>query len=190
MICSVARAVTVAATLAALLLGPTLVGAAGDPPRPGTGKGSPGPKGQGSDLPSANPGDVKVRPKPDLYVSAMGYSAGQFTFGIVNQGPGNAEQSKWRLSCQLDPNQLAKCAVSFKPSENAGTLQACPGFASLYPVDGVIPALAPGQIYTHTRSQAFKPGCRYKLTLEADAAHQITEVNENNNTNSYIATGQ
>jgi hypothetical protein len=180
-----------AAALAAVALAPTLGSAAGDPPKLGTGTGGPGPATKTpSGLPSTNPGDLQVRPKPDLFISAIGYSAGKITFTVRNQGPGLAGQSKWRMSCQVDPNQPASCAVSYKPTENAGTFHVCPGFVGMSPQEGATPALASAQFHNTSVQKGFKAGCRYKINLETDAGHQVTETNEGNNTNSYILVGQ
>jgi len=184
---SAVRLAAVAAALVVLALTPVLAGAAGDPPRTGTGGGSPAPATKGSSgLPSSNPGDIGTKPRPDLHVSAMGYTGGPFIFAIRNQGTAVAPSTRWRMSCQLDPNQPASCGATFKPSENAGPLTVCPGFASLSPVEGVVPALQAGQAYNGSVPKPFKAGCRYKITVEADAGKQAGESNEGNNVNSYI----
>jgi hypothetical protein len=111
-------------------------------------------------------------------------------FAIPNKGPGGADPSRRRLRCHVDPNQLAACAVSFKPSENAGTLKVCPGLASLESMEGVTPGLAANQAFARKFAKPFKPGCRYKVSVAADAAKQLAEPNEGRNANSYILVGQ
>ena len=167
------RPAFLAVALAALTLSPIPAGAT-DPPKLGGGG-----VGKGSDA-----------LRPDLYISAMGYSAGKITFSIRNQGLSQAGASKYRISCQLDPNQPSSCAVSFKPTENAGPVFVCPGFVSLNPEVGDIPALAAGQVVTKNLYKGLKAGCRYRINLQADSSGQVAESNEGNNATYYIAVGQ
>ena len=60
--------------------------------------------------------DLKHQLKADLYITGMAYMGGKLMFSIRNQGVGNAVASKLKMSCQIDPNSPASCAVTFKPT--------------------------------------------------------------------------
>ena len=128
-------------------------------------------------LPPAPPSQERL---PDLVATLPVPMTGQLT--IKNVGTATAAATKLTMDCQKEdsaPDAQRTCPDL--PSEAAATY-----YDPAFPMNLTIkvPALAPGESFSHTLSFWSKfqwPSGKYKFTVIADAAHVLHESDVKNN---------